>query len=571
MGRESLLRNPDAFWDHVLEGDKPALASALERAAQSGQSLRHDFRIRHAQGETRWIRSSASVREERDGSFLWNGSWDDITWQKATERAAQEVHMDGRYRGLLEAAPDAMVVVNQDGEIVLLNVQAEKQFGYHRDELVGQKVKNIIPEGFAERLIADGTRTAAEALAQQIGTGIELSGRRKDGSEFPIEIMLSPLLSTEGILVTAAIRDISVRKDAEQQKAAAELVARVDGQDRVRFSVKDTGIGISLENQARLFQPFVQAAGDTPPRSGGSGLGLTICKRLAEMMGGSVEMVSEPGAGTTMILELSLPIADPKAVAKVDPVSAEDWLSTTMRTRRMAPDSAQAESEGTLVLLADDHPTNRSLLARQVNMLGYAAETAENGIEALAKWRSGRFGIVITDCNMPHMNGYELTRSIRELESANGRKRIPVIACTANVLGGEAEACLDAGMDDYLAKPVDLKDLTKKLNRWLPIAQPDAPVDRAVLAAISGGDAAAELEMLSDFQRVNDQDVVVLKLALKMCKIPEVTNASHRIKGASRTVGAIALAAVCERLERAGRASDWGGRSRRTWERSSAS
>ena len=105
-----------------------------------------------------------------------------------------------------------MVVVNQGGEIVLLNVQAEKQFGYRRDELLGQKVKNIIPEGFAERLIADDLRSAEDALAQQIGTGIELTGRRKDGSEFPIEIMLSPLESAEGILVTAAIRDISVRK-----------------------------------------------------------------------------------------------------------------------------------------------------------------------------------------------------------------------------------------------------------------------------------------------------------------------------------------------------------------------
>src|SRR5471030_2673712 len=123
---------------------------------------------------------------------------------------------DARYRGLLEAAPDAMVVVNQDGEIVLVNVQAERQFGYRRDELVGQRVKNIIPEGFAERLIADGTRSAAEALAQQIGSGIELSGRRKDGSDFPLELMLSPLDSAEGILVTAAIRDISVRKAAEE-------------------------------------------------------------------------------------------------------------------------------------------------------------------------------------------------------------------------------------------------------------------------------------------------------------------------------------------------------------------
>jgi PAS domain S-box-containing protein len=137
----------------------------------------------------------------------------DISVRRAAEKHLAQ--MEGRYRGLLEAAPDAMVVVNQSGEIALLNVQAEKQFGYRRDELLGQKVTNIIPEGFAERLIADGTRTAAEALAQQIGTGIELIGRRKDGSEFPIEIMLSPLEGSKGILVTAAVRDISMRKKAE--------------------------------------------------------------------------------------------------------------------------------------------------------------------------------------------------------------------------------------------------------------------------------------------------------------------------------------------------------------------
>ncbi len=138
-----------------------------------------------------------------------------------------EIMLSRRYRGLLEAAPDAMVVVNQVGEIVLLNVQAEKQFGYRRDELVGQKVKNIIPEGFAERLIADALRSAEDALAQQIGTGIELNGRRKNGSDFPIEIMLSPLESAEGILVTAAIRDITTRKKAE-----AHLLQKVEELNR---------------------------------------------------------------------------------------------------------------------------------------------------------------------------------------------------------------------------------------------------------------------------------------------------------------------------------------------------
>jgi PAS domain S-box-containing protein len=116
-------------------------------------------------------------------------------------RMAAETHlaqMEGRYRGLLEAAPDAMVVVNPAGEIILLNLQAEKQFGYPRDELLGQQVKNIIPEGFAERLVADGLRSVEDALAQQIGTGIELIGRRKDGGEFPIELMLSPWKAPTG-------------------------------------------------------------------------------------------------------------------------------------------------------------------------------------------------------------------------------------------------------------------------------------------------------------------------------------------------------------------------------------
>ena len=125
-------------------------------------------------------------------------------------REAAETHLaqtEAKYRGLLEAAPDAMMVVDQDGNIVRFNIRAEARFGYSRNELFGQNVATIIPEGFAEHLIADGLRSAAEPLARQIGMGIDLCGRRKDGSDFPIEIILSPLHSDEGILVTTAIRD----------------------------------------------------------------------------------------------------------------------------------------------------------------------------------------------------------------------------------------------------------------------------------------------------------------------------------------------------------------------------
>ncbi|MEX1173176.1 MAG: PAS domain S-box protein [Chloroflexota bacterium] len=134
---------------------------------------------------------------------------------------------EARYRGLLEAAPDAMVVVDESGIIVLLNLQAERQFGYQRDELVGQPVTNIIPEGFAERLIADDLRSRPEALAQHMGSGLELTARRKDGSGFPIEIMLSPLETAGGILVTAAIRDITVRKAAENELLQAQKLESI--------------------------------------------------------------------------------------------------------------------------------------------------------------------------------------------------------------------------------------------------------------------------------------------------------------------------------------------------------
>ncbi|HLJ30035.1 MAG TPA: PAS domain S-box protein [Candidatus Angelobacter sp.] len=206
---------PEGFAERLIADGTRTPAEALAQQIGTGIELYG----RRKDGSDFPIEIMLSPLESAEG-ILVTAAIRDISVRKQAETHLAQ--MEGRYRGLLEAAPDAMVVVDQSGEIVLLNVQAEKQFGYRRDELVGQKVKSIIPEGFAERLIADGTRTPAEALAQQIGTGIQLLGRRKDGSDFPIEIMLSPLESPEGILVTAAIRDISVRKQAERHLSQME-------------------------------------------------------------------------------------------------------------------------------------------------------------------------------------------------------------------------------------------------------------------------------------------------------------------------------------------------------------
>ena len=211
---------PVGFAERIIADDLRSAADALAQVIGTGIELV----AQRKDGSEFPIEIMLSPLESAEG-ILVTAAIRNISARKAAE--GHLAQMEARYRGLLEAAPDAMVVVDQRGEIVLLNVQAEKQFGYRRDELVGQPVTNIIPVGFAERIIADDLRSAADALAQQIGAGIELSGRRKDGSEFPIEIMLSPLESAEGILVTAAIRNISVRKEVESQLLQAQKLESI--------------------------------------------------------------------------------------------------------------------------------------------------------------------------------------------------------------------------------------------------------------------------------------------------------------------------------------------------------
>lgn len=240
----------------------------------------------------------------------------DITVRKESEKHLAQ--MEAQYRGLLEAAPDAMVVVDQWGKIVLLNVQAEKQFGYSRNELLGQKVKSIIPEGFAERLIADGTRTAAEALAQQIGTGIELLGLRKDGSEFPIEMMLSPLENTEGILVTAAIRNITLRKAAEHHLAQTEaryrglLEAAPDGMVVVNRGGQIVLLNAQAEKQFgyRRDELLGQNVKDIIPEGFAERLIAdalrTTAEALAQQIGTGIELLGRRKDGTRFPIEIML-------------------------------------------------------------------------------------------------------------------------------------------------------------------------------------------------------------------------------------------------------------------------
>jgi PAS domain S-box-containing protein len=575
--RESIIQNPDVIWAWVLEEDRRAIAAAVENSARTLKPLRHDFRLKRASGETRWIRSRASVRREPDGNILWNGYWVDISGEKLLEQslydAKEAAEAGNRTKSIFLATMSHEIRTPMNGVLGMLELLSLTALdGEQRTTLEvvresGKSLQRIIDDILDFSKIEAGKLEVHPAVASIASTVMAVNNIFSGNASSKhvdlrcyIDPQISPALWVDPMRLRQILNNFVSNALKFTEKGhidiKAELLERANGEERVRFSVNDTGIGISEEDQARLFQPFVQAAAEITPRFGGTGLGLTICQRLAQMMGGSIDMVSEVGVGTTMSFELSLPVANAKDLPEVDPVGPPAFLRTT-NMRRRATDTASAEAEGTLALLADDHPTNRSLIVRQINLLGYAAESAENGMVAFEKWKSGRFGILITDCNMPEMNGYELTRRIRELEATKGDKRLPIIACTANALGGEAEYCIAAGMDDYLAKPVQLNELSKKLDHWLPIARPAAPLDRTALASLTGGDVAAEREILMDFRRVNEEDAAMLRRAIDGSNILDVTTASHRINGASKMIGAMGLAAVCGRLERASRTDDW--------------
>jgi two-component system sensor histidine kinase EvgS len=364
-------------------------------------------------------------------------------------------------------------------------------------------------------------------------------------------------------------------------EAALDYLGRDGDNDRVEFRITDTGIGITAEQQARLFQPFSQAEGSTTRRFGGTGLGLVISRRLAELMGGEVVMESTPGAGTTLRLVLSLPRGD---VADLE--SDSDGTAAPEFVPRPLPSIAQAEAERSLILLVDDHPTNRVVVARQLALAGYACEDAEDGAQGLARWREGRYALVLSDVHMPVMDGYQMTRALRAEEARDGRPRTPVVALTAAALKGESERAHAAGMDDYLIKPVTIADLAACLGKWLPhtravapgpvsakpvattpapsavaplpqLAMPPTPLDASVLDALTGGSRSVAREVLDDFLATTARDVSALIAARDAGDLAQLAREAHKIKGASRLVGAGELALAASELELAAQHADW--------------
>jgi CheY-like chemotaxis protein/HPt (histidine-containing phosphotransfer) domain-containing protein len=223
-----------------------------------------------------------------------------------------------------------------------------------------------------------------------------------------------------------------------------------------------------------------------------------------------------------------------------------------------APLHATALQQDRLVLIAEDNEINQKVIMRQLAMLGFAADVAGDGLEALKQWRTGKYALLLTDVHMPKMDGYQLTCAIRAEE--NTVRHSVIIALTANASKNDALHCHAAGMDDYLSKPVSLENLKAMLKKWLPETSTVIPrvvikkvVDVDVLAALIGDNPDIINEFLMDFRRSADQIAAELKMTYETGEAAQVSKLAHKLKSSASSVGAVELAQLCAAIEQAGK------------------
>ncbi len=404
-------------------------------------------------------------------------------------------------------------------------------------------------------------------LAQR--KSVQLITRIEDGVPAAVS---SDALRLQQILVNLVGNAVKFSADLERP-GRVEIRAESAGAGLIRFMVTDNGIGMAAEVFEKIFEPFAQAEFSTTRRFGGTGLGLSISSRLVNMLKGRIEVRSLPGRGTRFIVTLPLTaINAPQetvAPASLAPAATPSQHPSFSPAPSQAHDAATPQSP---ILLAEDNEINRLVIERQLALLGLACDMAENGQQALERWRKGRYTLLLTDLHMPEMDGYELTARIRSEEPAG--RRMPIIAVTANALRGEDQRCIDAGMDDFISKPVQLDVLRQTLKRWLQLGDTHAPVpnsaraqavatpakhalfDAQVLPSLTGGDAALVEELLAAY-RISARDTAhSLQKAQASANWRQVGELAHRLKSSSRAVGAMQLGEICAALEQAGRNGD---------------
>ena len=388
---------------------------------------------------------------------------------------------------------------------------------------------NLSPERVNLHQLAHSVMRIFDGLARQKNLTLDL---RFDATDDLPDVLIDPLRLKQILtnLISNAI------KFTQQGRVTLEinlLPAGTPERTELHLSVKDTGIGISERDQARLFEPFAQAQNSGQLALNGAGLGLVICRSLCEMMGGTLVLSSQESAGTQVQIKLEVPTLTPSQC----PPAQEPSINPAAHPLN--------------VLVVDDHPANRLLMCQQLGFLGHRFTTEHDGAAGLKTWKTGKFDLVIADCNMPVLNGYELTRAIRKHELASSQRPCTVLGFTANAQPEERQRCKQAGMDDCLFKPISLTLLSQRLAMLEPLFHCPEVFNADALSPLTGGDKERTRLLLEELLRSNCQDLKTLLELPDNGELQAFVEIAHRIKGAARIVGAQSLINNCEALEQA--------------------
>ena len=409
-----------------------------------------------------------------------------------------------RYAGMVLSSGDALLTIIND-ILDLSKIEAGKLELEH-----------------AEFDLSDAVDAAVELLSEQArGKGLDLrafierrSPRRVVGDRFRLQQVVTNLLSNAVKFTSEGGITVRVTEGEPTRRG-----------QRVRFEVADTGIGIEPAAVARLFEPFNQADSSTTRTYGGTGLGLSICSELVEMMGGEIGAHGEPGRGSTFWFTADLALPEPAA----EPEPA-------------APEPAPAE---VAILVVDDNAVNRMVAAEMLRKRGHRVEVAKDGAEAVEAAGAERFAVILMDCHMPIMDGYEATRAIRAAEGDG--ERTAIVAMTSDTVDSVRDACFEAGMDDYLAKPVSGEELNEAIERWRP-ANEKSDLDLGVLNRLTS-DTGGTPDLVGLFREDSKRELAQVADALRDRDAQAVARAAHALKGSSGQLGAARTESIAAQLQ----------------------